>query len=70
MLVVVVGVQGGTQQVGQQVGSWPRHRLGLREKRKKIRTRTQKVTVNWRLSGWLEYGDDGLQLSLTNLLEF
>ena len=35
--VIVVGVQGGTQQVGQQVGSWPRHRLGLREKRKKIR---------------------------------
>ena len=34
--VVVVGVQGGTQQVGQQVGSWPRYRLGLREKRKKF----------------------------------
>ena len=30
--VVVVGVQGGTQ----QVGSWPRYRLGLREKRKKF----------------------------------
>ena len=45
--VVVVGVQGGTQQVGQQVGSWPRYRLGLREKRKKIRTRTPKS------DGWI-----------------
>ena len=36
LVVVVVGVQGGTQQVGQQVGSWPRYRLGLRERRKKF----------------------------------
>ena len=33
VVVVVVGVQGGTQQVDQQVGSWPRHCLDLEEKK-------------------------------------
>ena len=65
--VVVDGVQDGTQ---GWYWCWPRHRLGLREKRKKSCTQTQKVTVNWWLSGWLEYGDNGLHLSFTNLLEF
>ena len=52
VVVVVVGVQGGTQ----QVGSWPRYRFGLRKNQKNSYPQTQKVTVNWRLKGWLEYG--------------
>ena len=39
------------------------------EEEKRISVRTQKVTIKWRLKGWLEYGDDGLYLELTNLLE-